>query len=53
MIGIHDRMPVTLTGEEIHQWIRDDDYATDFYKREPGELMREQDDGQISMDFGI
>ena len=53
MIGIHDRMPVILTGEEIHQWIRDDDYATDFYKREPGELMREQDDGQISMDFGI
>ena len=53
MIGIHDRMPLTIAEEDIYRWIGDDGYANDLYKREPEDLLREQDDGQISMDFGI
>lgn len=51
MIGIHDRMPLTVEDNEVQQWIGDQDYADHIIKREPGFLLREQDAGQISMDL--
>ena len=53
MLGIHDRMPVTVEREEIPNWIGDPEYADRIIMREPGYLMREQDAGQVSMDLGI
>ncbi len=53
MLGIHDRMPLTVEDHEVHRWIGDQEYADHIVKREPGYLIREQDAGQISMDFGI
>ncbi len=51
MIGIHDRMPLTVEDNEVQQWIGDQDYADHIIKREPGLLLREQDAGQISMNL--
>lgn len=53
MIPIHPRMPVTLTSNEIDPWIKDESFMDDIFRKEPKYLLREQDAGQISMDFGI
>ena len=53
MIPIHPRMPVTLTSNEIAPWIKDESSMDDIFRKEPKYLLREQEAGQISMDFGI
>lgn len=53
MIPIHPRMPVTLTSNEIDPWIKDEGSMDDIFRKEPKYIIREQDAGQISMDFGI
>ncbi len=53
MIPIHPRMPVTLTSNEIDPWIKDESSMDDIFRKEPRYIIREQDAGQISMDFGI
>ena len=53
MIPIHPRMPVTLTSNEIDLWIKDENFMDDIFRKEPKYIIREQDAGQISMDFGI
>ena len=53
MIPIHPRMPVTLTSNEIDPWIKDESSMDDIFRKEPKYIIREQDAGQISMDFDI
>ena len=50
---VHDRMPVMIGRDEIGVWIRDKDKLTEFLNRPQIQLVREQDSGQIRMDFGL
>ncbi len=52
MRPVHDRMPVMIERDEIGAWIRDNDRLTEFLNRPQIQLVREQDSGQIRMDFG-
>ena len=51
MAPVHDRMPVMLKYDEIFSWITDKDRIDEFISRPQMELLREQDEGQISMIF--
>ena len=53
MRPVHDRMPLMIGKDEIGSWIRDNDRLTEFLERPQARLVREQDSGQIRMDFGL
>lgn len=53
MRPVHDRMPVMIGRNEIGAWIQDDEKLAEFLERPQVQLVREQDTGQIRMDFGI
>lgn len=51
MRPVHDRMPVIIKRDEIHQWIKDNEMLPEFLERPQIQLIREQDSGQIRMCF--
>ena len=51
MKPVHDRMPVMIGRNEIKAWIRDNERLSEFLERPQIQLIREQDSGQIRMDF--
>ena len=53
MKPVHDRMPVMIGKNEIGPWITDNEKIPEFLERPQVRLIREQDSGQIRMDFGI
>ena len=53
MKPVHDRMPVMIGKDEIRPWISDNERLSEFLERPQIQLIREQDSGQIRMDFGI
>ena len=53
MKPVHDRMPVMIGRNEIRPWIRDNEMLSEFLERPQMQLLREQDSGQIRMDFGL
>ena len=53
MKPVHDRMPVMIGRNEIRLWIRDNERLSEFLERPQMQLLREQDSGQIRMDFGL
>ena len=53
MKAVHDRMPVMIGKDEIRPWILDNERLSEFLERPQVRLVREQDSGQIRMDFGI
>lgn len=53
MKPVHDRMPVMIGKDEIRPWITDNERLSEFLERPQVRLIREQDSGQIRMDFGI
>ena len=53
MKPVHDRMPVMIGKNEIGPWITDNEKLPEFLERPQVRLIREQDSGQIRMDFGI
>lgn len=53
MKPVHDRMPVMIGKEEIRPWILDNERLSGFLERPQVRLIREQDSGQIRMEFGI
>ena len=53
MKPVHDRMPVIIGRDELGPWIRDNEKLSEFLGRPQVQLVREQDSGQIRMDFGI
>ena len=53
MKPVHDRMPVMIGKDEIGPWISDNERLSEFLERPQIRLIREQDSGQIRMDFGI
>ena len=52
MRPVHDRMPVMIGRDEIKPWIQDSERLSEFLERPQVRLVREQDSGQIRMDFG-
>ena len=53
MRPVHDRMPVMIGRDEIRPWISDNERLPEFLERPQVRLVREQDSGQIRMDFGF
>ena len=53
MRPVHDRMPLMIGKDEISSWLSDNDRLSEFLERPQVRLIREQDSGQIRMDFGI
>lgn len=53
MKPVHDRMPVMISRDEIRSWISDNEKVSEFLERPQVRLVREQDSGQMRMDFGI
>jgi putative SOS response-associated peptidase YedK len=53
MRPVHDRMPVIIGKDEIRSWLTDNEKLSEFLERPQIQLTREQDSGQIRMDFGI
>jgi putative SOS response-associated peptidase YedK len=53
MIPVHDRMPVMISRDEIHPWLKDNERLSEFLERSQVKLVCEQDSGQIRMDFGL
>lgn len=53
MIPVHDRMPVMIGRNEIRPWLIDNEKLSDFLEKPQVKLVREQDSGQIRMDFGL
>ena len=53
MKPVHSRMPVTVGQDEIEAWLTDDSTVSGFLSRQPEELTRTQDSGQISMNLGV
>lgn len=53
MKPVHDRMPVMIGKDEIRPWLIDNERLPEFLERPQIQLVREQDSGQIRMDFGI
>ena len=53
MKPVHDRMPVMIGRNEIRPWISENDRLSEFLERPQVKLVREQDSGQIRMDFGF
>lgn len=51
MKPVHDRMPVMIGKDEIRPWISDDGRLSEFLERPQIRLVREQDSGQIRMEF--
>ena len=49
MAGIHDRMPLILTGEQRQRWLADADAATEILTVAPPELTRASAEAQISL----
>lgn len=52
MRPVHDRMPVMIGRDELRPWILDDEGFHEYLERPQVRLVREQDSGQIRMDFG-
>ena len=52
MKPVHDRMPVMIGRDELRSWILDNERLSEFLERPQVRLVREQDSGQIRMDFG-
>ena len=50
---IHDRMPVMISRDEMIPWLNDNEKLSDFLERPQVKLVREQDSGQMRMDFGL
>ena len=53
MSPVHDRMPLMIGKDEIRPWITDNERLAEFLERPQVRLIREQDSGQIRMDFGL
>jgi putative SOS response-associated peptidase YedK len=53
MQPIHDRMPVMISRDEMIPWLNDNEKLSDFLERPQVKLVREQDSGQMRMDFGL
>ena len=53
MKPVHDRMPLIIGRDEIRAWISDNERLPEFLERPQVRLIREQDSGQIRMDFGL
>ena len=53
MQPIHDRMPVMISRDEMIPWLNDNENLSDFLERPQVKLVREQDSGQMRMDFGL
>jgi putative SOS response-associated peptidase YedK len=51
MLPVHDRMPVMIGRDEIRPWIKDSGRLSEFLDRPQIRLVREQDSGQIRMEF--
>ena len=51
MKPVHDRMPVMIGRDEIRPWITDSESMSAFLDRPQIRLIREQDSGQIRMEF--
>ena len=51
MVPVHDRMPVMIGRDEIRPWITDSESMSAFLDRPQIRLIREQDSGQIRMEF--
>ena len=51
MRPVHERMPVMVGAEEASAWILDDKATDGFLRRPQRQLVREADEGQISMEF--
>ena len=51
MKPVHDRMPLMIQRDEILPWLRDPERTDEFLIRPQRELIREQDAGQIRMQF--
>ena len=52
MKPVHDRMPVMIGRDELRPWLLDNERSIGFLERPQVRLVREQDSGQIRMDFG-
>ena len=48
-----DRMPVMISRDEMIPWLNDNEKQSDFLERPQVKLVREQDSGQMRMDFGL
>ena len=53
MSPVHDRMPVMISRDEIHTWLKDNERLSEFLEKSQVKLVCEQDSGQIRMDFGL
>ena len=53
MKPVHDRMPLMIGKDEVKPWLSDNERLSEFLERPQVRLIREQDSGQIRMDFGI
>ena len=53
MRPVHDRMPLMISKNEIRPWLLDNERLSDFLERPQIQLVREQDSGQMRMDFGM
>jgi len=51
MKPVHDRMPVMIGRDEIRPWITDSESMSAFLDRPQIRLIREQDSGQMRMEF--
>ena len=51
MLPVHDRMPVMIGRDEIRPWIKDSGRLSEFLDRPQIRLVREQESGQIRMEF--
>ena len=51
MRPVHDRMPVMIGKKEIRPWIIDNERLSEFLERPQVQLVREQDSGQIRMNW--
>ena len=53
MRPVHDRMPLMISKDEIRPWLLNNERLSDFLERPQIQLVREQDSGQMRMDFGM
>ena len=51
MRPVHDRMPVMIGPDEIRSWIQDNEKLDGFLSRPQAGLVKEQDSGQIRMEW--
>ena len=51
MRPVHDRMPLMIGKEEIRPWILNNERFPEYLERPQPRLIREQDSGQIRMEW--